>query len=298
MAKIVGDLEKNKIHGTVDNDTIIGDQEFVENDNVTGANDKLHGGSTGNDAIYGDVLTNTASFGETSEVIGGDDRIQGADGDDLVAGDALNNIAVYSGDDAKMIGGDDEIHGGDGDDTVVGDSVSNFTLSGTAEVIGGNDNIKGGAGDDVLVGDVKNNYGTVAGGDDVLDSGAGNDTLVGDVENNYSGTVTGGSDTFKFTAEDVSLGPDPYTDKIMDFHVAEGDVIDVSEMINYDSSMHDISNFIFVTDDGEGNAKLLFDVAGTATFDDHAIVLNGIAPADVDLETLIAGGNLVVEEVI
>jgi Ca2+-binding RTX toxin-like protein len=324
--KIVGTLGRDKLKGTIDDDTIIGDQEIVKNDIVTGADDVLHGGSAGNDELAGDVYKNDGYYGETSELIGGDDKMQGADGNDTLYGDARQNIGWYNGNaettggndnmkggdgndnlvgdvrnndawydgSAKVTGGDDNMHGGDGNDTLVGDVTTNFALYGNSEVIGGDDNLKGGDGDDTLVGDVQANYGgTVTGGNDTLKSGAGNDTLVGDVANDY-GTSTGGSDTFKFTSDDLSQGSDPYTDIIKDFHTEEGDVIDVSEMLNYDSSTHNINNFIFV-DDEVGTAKLVFDTEGNSTFDDHEIILRGIAPGDVDLEALIESGNLVVE---
>ncbi|EDX82844.1 FG-GAP repeat domain protein [Synechococcus sp. PCC 7335] len=139
-------------------------------------------GTSGNDALIGDVLANS---------------IDALGGDDTVAGKAGNDI----------------LFGGDGDDILRGDANSRKPQDneggGDDIIFGGNgsDRIGGKAGNDILIGDAGNDFIWGDDGDDILFGGTGNDTLVGD---NFSDGS--GSDLFVFGAGDG-------TDTLLDFEV-------------------------------------------------------------------------------
>lgn len=79
-----------------------------------------------------------------------------------------------------------------------------------------------------------------AGGDDTIDGGGGNDML-------YGGA---GADTFVFSADVFTdSGKKPVAVRIMDFNIAQGDVLDISDIISYDSGTI-ISSYVDITDRG------------------------------------------------
>ncbi len=124
----------------------------------------------------------------------------GAGHDTLDALEATSDLTVFGG------SGDDNIQTGDGDDRIVAGAGDDAVFSGAGNdvVFGGpgDDAIDGGAGFDVLVGGA---------GDDQLFAAAGFDLVTGGA----------GADTFFF-------GPTSDVDVILDFSIAEGDVIDLS----------------------------------------------------------------------
>ncbi|MDE1222273.1 retention module-containing protein [Vibrio aestuarianus] len=78
--------------------------------------------------------------------------------------------------------------------------------------------LTGGSGDDYIEGGA---------GDDILHGGAGNDILVGGLGADIL-TGDGGADIFKWTLDSV----DDKTDTITDFSTAEGDVIDLTDVVS------------------------------------------------------------------
>ncbi|WP_276330736.1 type I secretion C-terminal target domain-containing protein [Lonsdalea britannica] len=154
---------------------------------------------------------------------------------------------------ATSAGGNDTISGGSGNDILYGQ--------------GGNDNLDGGLGDDILYG------GT---GDDVLRGGVGNDTLIGG----------SGADTFVWKAGDTGF------DTIKDFNPAEGDRIDLSDLVGELEAGTDISHYIRIVDN-QGSPTIEVSTQGQFTDQggatpDTSITLehyNGTMPS---LESLIA----------
>jgi len=161
--------------------------------------------------------------------------IIGTDGDDTA-------LTGTSGDDVILgLDGNDHLHGGDGNDHLNGDSGEDI-LDGDA----GNDVISGGTGNDTLSGG--DGADTLWGGpgNDLLDGGAGDDTLTGN----------SGADTFKASGGN---------DTITDYNQAEGDVLDISDLL-------EAVDTLAVTENPDGSARLSIldgsnDVKGSVSFD-------------------------------
>jgi Ca2+-binding RTX toxin-like protein len=138
---------------------------------------------------------------------------------------------------------------------------------------GGDDTLVGGAGNDLLFGQEGND--TLFGGDgnDLLWGGSGNDQLWGGA----------GADTFMFTADTAGV------DTIKDFSLAEGDVLDISNILaGFDPLTDALSDYVNVSQSG-GNTIVKVDATGGGNFQTIAI-LEGVS---VDLDALTTNGNLI-----
>ncbi|MGE0418244.1 MAG: VCBS domain-containing protein, partial [Acetobacteraceae bacterium] len=220
----------------------------------------FHGGS-GDDIVTGGAEADQLDGGL------GDDVLSGGAGNDTIAGGDGTDTAVYGGDvgdyQVDTIGADlyrvTDLRGGapDGVDTLSGIEQMQFlhgtfalsdlltagvTIQGTADddviepgstvagqpmptnqgdVIhgnGGDDHIQGGSGADTIWGDDGNDFLNGGDGNDVIMGGTGNDELRGD----------GGADRFVFAS--AADSPVNNVDVILDFHHAEGDLIDLSQI--------------------------------------------------------------------
>ncbi|WP_299151274.1 Hint domain-containing protein [uncultured Tateyamaria sp.] len=184
-----------------------------------------------------------------------DSFVTGADADTVESGDGADYVS--SGD------GDDAVYGGSGDDTLVG-GAGHDTLHGDE----GNDNISGGSGDDSIRGGA---------GDDTLNGGIGNDTIYGDDGDDRidggsgSNTVTGGAgdDTFVQSQDGHTY--------VTDFDTGDADAdgnyndqLDVTELRTLDGKPVRTQDVV-VSDDGSGNAVLMFPEGETIT-------LQGVSP--------------------
>ncbi|MBZ9948600.1 type I secretion C-terminal target domain-containing protein [Mesorhizobium sp. BR1-1-11] len=134
----------------------------------------------------------------------------------------------------------------------------------------------GGSGADILFGNSGNNYLSGGAGDDFLKGEGGNDLLIGGLGHD---TLTGGTgaDTFKLDSLDIK-------DLITDYHVAEGDKIDLTAL--FDSTPATIANFVHYN---AGTSTLSVDTSGSgnaANFVDVAVLQN--APAAGTINLLIA----------
>jgi Ca2+-binding RTX toxin-like protein len=150
--------------------------------------------------------------------------------------------------------GDDIIVSGDGNDTVDGGA--------------GNDMLYGGAGNDMLYGGA---------GNDIINGGAGTNTLSGGE----------GADVFSFSAIDAFTG----VDTITDFNIADGDKIDISDILEgYDPVSSAISDFVqifdggqdtFITVDANGGAdnyQFMVIVQGTTGITSDQLILESAVP--------------------
>jgi Ca2+-binding RTX toxin-like protein len=142
-------------------------------------------------------------------------------------------ITGTSADDFIATGnGDDFIYAGGGRDTLDA-GAGNDSLNGGD----GNDTLHGGDGNDTLYGD---------GGSDVLYGGAGDDILYGGagIDSLYGGA---GADIFTFRSEDFSgLG----FDVIQDFNLAEGDKIDISDLLEGFGADSNIADYVYLSPSG------------------------------------------------
>jgi len=172
--------------------------------------------------------------------------------------DLLNNLTftgTSSGETINGLNANDSLYGLDGNDTLNGKS--------------GNDILNGGNGSDYLYGNE---------GDDVLYGGAGIDMLYGDA----------GADTFVFESASAFTS----SDNIQDFNLAEGDKLDISDLlVGYDPLVDAITDFVQITEAG-ANSYLNVDADGGANnFVQVAYIFNETGLTDEDaLET---SGNLI-----
>ncbi|MBE2166817.1 VCBS domain-containing protein, partial [Cobetia sp. 2AS1] len=144
-------------------------------------------------------------------------------------------------------GGNDTLSGGEGSDRLEGGS--------------GNDTLRGGTGNDILSGGE---------GDDLLVGGAGNDILTGG----------DGADTFQWlSGHDINSEGGMATDTITDFSVADGDVIDLSDLLQSNEDADTLSSFLHFESDGEGGTNIEISVDGS----DGSNITQEINLQDVDL---------------
>ncbi len=186
----------------------------------------------------------------------------------------LSVTGTIGGDNITTDLGDNELNGRAGNDTLSA-GEGNDTLHGGT----GNDVLNGGAGDDMLYGDE---------GNDTLFGDADNDTLNGGqgTDNLFGGT---GADTFVFSAADLGSG----VDRVRDFDIAEGDVIDISDLLTaYDPLANALEDFVRITDNGT-NSFVAVDVDGGGdSFQNVATVFNTTGLTDE--QALVNDGTLIV----
>jgi Ca2+-binding RTX toxin-like protein len=184
----------------------------------------------------------------------------------------LDNIVAFvpGGEDTNQIriGFEDLPGTGDADyeDVLFDLDINPVTVGDTQ---GGNDYLDGGAGNDVLYGE---------GGNDILVIGDGRDTATGGA----------GADTFAVTMIDGQR------DMIADFHLAEGDVINVTDVLEgYDPLSDNIANFVRLVQVGS-DTELQINADGAGSdFVAAALIVGG---AGADLSTLLADGALVANQ--
>lgn len=235
-----------------------------------------------NDLSY--VLKDTNPVNSLDSV--GDDDIQGGDGDDIIFGDSLytdqlshdEGIDNPEGSGWKVF---DQLENGQGTNSPDWDRADTIeyiknnheelaresVTDTNAARQGGNDIIHGGDGNDIIYGQE---------GNDILYGGGGENTLIGG----------SGADTFVMQAVKEGI------DVIRDFSVDEGDVLDLSALLqNYDPVQQAIDDFVFTRDLGEGTV-LSVDISGSGNASNAVdiIALEGIK--DIDLQTFVENGNI------
>ncbi|MGE6180499.1 type I secretion C-terminal target domain-containing protein, partial [Aeromonas salmonicida] len=182
---------------------------------------KVGAGSVTDAQVHDYISSHASEFDQSSANDKGDVLI-GGEGNDILFG--------QGGDDFLFGGaGNDILFGGSGNDTLYGES-GNDTLYGGS----GNDTLYGGAGNDTLSGGL---------GNDILVGGLGNDILKGDA----------GADTFTWLQGDTTGGTIA-KDYVVDFSRAEGDKLDLSDLLDHDGShnQNDLKGLLSVFQDSEG----------------------------------------------
>lgn len=306
---VAGDAsEDDIIFGLAGNDTI----------NAGAGNDVLDGGE-GDDTLYG-------GYGDDTLVAGiGLDYVNDHGGTDVLhiaGGITINDIVVsdYASSDTKIVidSGVDEVYvsalrsgspgdhiefitfddgfttslpdysgwisGTSGNDVVAGNSSDNtlIALSGndTINAVDGADDAHGGAGNDTLNGGDGADLLYGGEGDDLLYGGAGLDTLHGGA----------GQDTFVLETASAFSN----VDVIRDFSVTDGDVLDLTDILDtvYDPLYDDIADFVSFSE-SSGSTFVSVDRDGTGgTYTMAQIIklesVTGLASA----ATLETNGNL------
>jgi hypothetical protein len=201
--------------------------------------ENVHAGA-GNDTIVGNTADN-GLFGGA-----GDDAIDGGDGANYLRGDEGDDSITGGSafDDINGNMGNDTLHGGAGDDWVVGgkDNDLQFGDAGGDVVWGnlGNDTLDGGDGADHVRGGQ---------GDDSVSGGAGDDYVSGD---RGADTITGGAGADLFHgSQDAGI------DRVLDFHLSEGDRVMLDPGTSYTVSQVGADTVI---DMGAGNQMILVGV--------------------------------------
>jgi len=235
------------------------------------------GGDAGGDAVGIDWAVRPdgdAPIGYTADMTGteGDDSggsaLRGGGGDETIDGLAGDDTIWGTNGNDTLIGGDgaDTLHGGKGADTLYG-GAGDDTLHGDQD----NDMLYGGSGDDSLQG---------GSGDDTLYGGSGADTLSGN----------GGADIFILGAP-----LDGQADTVTDFNVGQGDVLDLSQVIE-DAGMGGVAidagnlgDYIQFTEAG-GDTTLSVSVGGDT---ETVAILQGVTGLDV--VALFASDQLLLE---
>ncbi|MNG94199.1 Leukotoxin [compost metagenome] len=242
-----------------------------------------------------------AILGHTEATTPGHDTVNGGDGNDIIFGDLVSfGTVAGNGVEAMQayVAGKLGVTLGDVDGRVlhkyIVEHVSEFDVSRSND---GNDILNGGAGNDLLFGQ---------GGDDTLDGGKGNDILIGGLgkdtllggEGNDillggkgDDTMTGGSgaDTFVWKAGDTGK------DVIKDFKVAEGDRIDLKDLLQGEKGST-IDNYLKLTT-VEGTTTLQvssegkLNAAGGIANADVTIKLEGVNWSNTTINSLISGAD-------
>ncbi|MDE3735458.1 Ig-like domain-containing protein, partial [Pseudomonas resinovorans] len=249
---------------------------------VAVGNDTINGGA-GDDIIFGDTI-NT------------DYLPWGVDGNpakpaDLPAGSGMKALQSFLQLKSGHVATSDELY------SYIKTNHSSFNVDGDTR--GGNDLIQGGDGNDILYGQGGNDQLIGGNGNDILFGGTGIDTLTG---GKGSDTLWGGegADTFVWKAGDAGTAGNPDLDVVQDFKTSESDKLDLSDLLQGETTAS-IDNFLkLIVDTGTGNATLLVskeghlnDDGGAASHADLAITLEGAANqlSGASINSLIAGAD-------
>jgi len=248
------------LHGNSGDDVLDGgsghDQLFG------GSGDDQLDGGVGSDELHGNSGNDTLNGGS-----GSDDLFGGSGNDILSGGSGADNIQGGGGNDTIFTGsGHDTVNGGSGIDTVDYsdlDSGVRIDLHGKRTAGGDSDslisveNAIGSDFDDWFRGDLRDN---------ALDGGGGYDTIRG---NKGSDQLTGGAggDEFLWFTSDL----DGSVDTILDFSAIEGDVLNLSNVLNPEFDF-DVSLFLSFNDNGEDTTIGIDADGGGDSFTDFAIL--------------------------
>ncbi|MGX1124575.1 retention module-containing protein [Pseudomonas sp. HLS-6 TE3448] len=242
-----------------------------------------------------------AILGHTEATQPGNDTVNGGDGHDILFGDLVsfdsitgNGVEAIQAYVAQKTG----LSLADVDERVVhkyiAEHTSEFDVSRTND---GNDNLLGGDGNDIIFGQGGNDTLDGGKGNDILFGGSGTDTLIGGEGNDYliggkgNDILTGGSgaDTFVWKAGDVG------NDVIKDFKPAEGDRLDLSDLLQGEKGST-IDNYLKLTTvDGVSTLQVSsegkLNAAGGTANADVTIKLEGVNWSNTTINSLISGAD-------
>lgn len=272
--EIHGGLNDDYLYGDDGDDLLYGD---AGTDRLLGGNgsDTLYGGD-GNDTIYGHSDNDTI-YGDA-----GRDIINAGDGDDVVNGGAWHDL-VYGGNGADTLNGDDgndELRGDAGNDMIYGGEGYDKLLGGDDQDTlyggNGNDKIYGQNGNDILYGDA---------GADTLYGGYGDDVLIGGEGNVDYLFGNQGADRFVLDATSI--------DRVKDFKISDGDMLDIRDLLSGFDGGDDINDFVQIKIYDQYRTDIRIDTDGDGSgFVNHGIIYGNFTGQTVD--DLVAGGTLLI----
>ncbi len=282
-------------------------------------NDLLDGGA-GSDYLYGEAGDDTYRFSEGLDYIGetaGDDTLWITGGytiDDVTVSDhssydtkvvinsytdeiTLSSFRSNTSYEVETIKFDDGFEAdlpsynswmiGTTGSTMMSSSATGHVMLGLA----GDDTMQGFGGDDTMHGGAGND--TLEGGDDddFMHGGIGDDLLYGE---DGLDVLFGGEGADTFFLEDTTAFND--IDVIKDFSTTDGDVLDISDILDNTSYVHgtdDIEDWLEITDSG-ANSVVKIDTTGTGTFGGGTQVatLESITGL-TDEQALVSSGTLI-----
>ncbi|WP_395593268.1 retention module-containing protein [Pseudomonas sp. B26140] len=232
-------------------------------------------------------------IGHTEATMPGNDTVNGGAGNDILFGDlvSFNGIAgegyqAMQAFVAKETGVEVSKVSTSNVHQYITEHYQAFDVSGAHD---GNDTLLGGTGNDILFGSGGNDWLDGGKGNDILLGGTGNDTLIGGQGNDI---LIGGSgaDTFVWKAGDTG------SDVIKDFKAAEGDRIDLRDLLQGETGST-IDNFLKITT-VDGTSSLQVSSAGkfnsgdaAAATPDVTIKLEGNNWSSANIHNLIAGSD-------
>ncbi|SNT33817.1 surface adhesion protein, partial [Pseudomonas japonica] len=242
-----------------------------------------------------------AILGHTEATLPGNDTVNANDGNDIVFGDLImfstvsgNGVEALQSYVAKQTGLDASAVDSKTMHQYITEHVSEFDVSRTSD---GDDKLYGGQGNDILFGQGGNDLLDGGAGNDMLLGGSGNDTLLGGEGNDLlfggkgNDTLTGGSgaDTFIWKAGDTG------NDIIKDFKAAEGDRLDLSDLLQGEKAST-IDNYLKITTaNGDSTLQVSsegkLNAAGGIANADVTIKLEGVNWSNTTINSLISGAD-------
>ncbi|UVM67076.1 retention module-containing protein [Pseudomonas sp. B21-009] len=242
-----------------------------------------------------------AILGHTEATKPGNDTVSGGDGHDILFGDLVSFDSIAGNGVEAMqayVAGKLGVALGDVDGRVlhqyISEHVSEFDVSRSND---GADILIGGDGNDILFGQGGNDYLDGGKGNDILLGGTGNDTLLGGEGNDIliggkgDDILIGGSgaDTFVWKAGDTGK------DVIKDFKAAEGDRLDLSDLLQGEKAST-IDNYLKITTvNGESTLQVSsegkLNATGGLANADVTIKLEGVNWANTTINSLVTGAD-------
>ena len=207
--------------------------------------------------------------------LGGPDTMSGGAGDDVMDGHGSPDVMDGGS-------GDDTMYGGGGPDTMTGGEGADILDGG-----GGPDIMDGGEGNDTMYGGGSPDTMTGGEGADILDGGGGPDTMDGGPGDDI--LVGGGAgDVFHFDSLEG-------IDTITDFKPQQGDVIDISSILDGYDANDPISNYVQLQATSEPDTyELLVNPSGSGLDDFQVLVTLENLQHTTTVDDLIDSGNLIV----
>ena len=120
-------------------------------------------------------------------------------------------------------------------------------------------------------------------------------TLINSVGVNTLNGGEGADDLYGGAGKDIFVFDNTNDiDEIFDFSTAQGDAIDINDVLSYNSATDTLSDFVQLSESG-GNTIISVDTDGTAGGSNFVNIASIDGVTGLDLATLVAGNNLIVE---
>ena len=253
---LTGDANANLIDGGAGNDTMnggLGNDTLIGN---SGIDTISYAGIASGVTVNLTITTGQNTLGAGTDTITSSENLIGSSYNDTLTGDTNANT-IEGG------LGNDILNGGLGVDTIsyassttavsvnLALTTAQNTIGAGTDILSNFENIFASAFNDTLTGNSVAN---------TINGGAGNDLVIGGLG---ADILTGGlgTDTFRF----LSTGLDTNLDRITDFSTAQGDKIDLKNLlVGYDPITKAITNFVEFTTVGS-NTLVKVDRDGTGT---------------------------------